>query len=168
VQSQHFEKGIMRMKCRAKGFTLIELVVTLSVIAILAALALPRYIALQVQAREGKAQAIFGGIRSAAALAHAQVLATNTTTSGAANITMEGATVNLIHGYPTADNLGILVALPLDATNDQVSISGGGAGGGSTLTININGGTAGQCTVQYTSSNAANTAPNYNLNITQC
>jgi MSHA pilin protein MshA len=151
-----------------KGFTLIELVVTLSVIAILAALALPRYIALQAQAREGKAQAIFGGVRSAAALAHAQALATNTTTSGVANITMEGQAVTLINGYPTADNAGILTALQLDATNDQVTISGGGAAAGSTLTVEINGGTAGQCTVLYTSPNAANTAPNFSMDITQC
>ena len=32
----------------------------------------------------------------------------------------------------------------------------------------INGGTAGQCTVLYTSPNAANTAPNFSMDITQC
>jgi MSHA pilin protein MshA len=56
----------------AGGFTLIELVVAITIIAILAAVALPRYINLQGQARAAKAQALFGAMRSAAALAKAQ------------------------------------------------------------------------------------------------
>jgi MSHA pilin protein MshA len=161
-------QGFKQMKRAIRGFTLIELVVTLSVIAILAALALPRYIALQVQAREGKAQAIFGGIRSAAALAHAQAITTNTATSGAATISMEGQNVTLINGYPTADNAGILTALQLDPANDQVTVSGGGAAAGNTLTVDINGGTAGSCTILYTASAAANTAPLFAIDVSAC
>ena len=141
------------------GFTLIELVVTLSVIAILAALALPRYIALQSQARVAKTQAIFGGIRSAAALAHAQVLATNTVTSGAANISMEGQNVTVINGYPTADAAGIITATQMSPVADEITISGGGANAGDLLTIDINGGVAGTCTVTYQAPAAANTSP---------
>jgi len=141
------------------GFTLIELVVTLSVIAILAALALPRYIALQSQARAAKTQALFGGIRSAAALAHAKVLATNTATSGAAIITMEGQNVTVVNGYPTADANGIVTATQMNPVADEITISGGGPGAGDLMTIDINGGTVASCTVTYQASAAANTSP---------
>lgn len=140
----------------------------MTLVAILAALALPRYFSLQQMARIAKAQAVFGGVRSAAALAYAKVLVTNTVTSGPASISMEGHPVDIIHGYPTASGTGIVAALQLDSTVGRVGISGGNNNPGNTLTIDLAGGTAGKCSVFYTAPAAANQAPGASVAMTAC
>ncbi len=143
----------------SRGFTLIELVVTISIIAILAAVALPRFINLQTQARISKTQALYGGLRSAAVLAHAQAIATNTATTGPAVIQMEAQNITLIHGYPTADLAGIQTALQISNVTEDVNITPGGAAAGATLTVDVNGGTAPNCQVSYTAPIVGNGSP---------
>ena len=79
-----------------KGFTLIELVVVITILGILAAFAVPRFASLEVQARAASVQALAGSIRSGAALSHALWLAQGQPPT----VTMEGSTITMTNGYP--------------------------------------------------------------------
>ena len=61
-------------KKRQAGFSLIELVIVISIIGILSAIALSKYINIQSQARIAKANAIYGSFRTAASLAKASCM----------------------------------------------------------------------------------------------
>jgi MSHA pilin protein MshA len=144
----------------SRGFTLIELIIVITIIGILAAVALPRFINAQRDARMAKVQAIYGAIRSASMLAKARCeldIAQGVVvclTGGTVN--MEGAAVDMANRYPAATITGIDVATQLIAANEGLTISGTAPN----RLFQINGATTpANCQVSYTEATAPGNAP---------
>jgi MSHA pilin protein MshA len=117
----------LNSKIMQRGFTLIELVVVLSIVAVLAGIALPRMVNLQRDARIGQLQGVRGSIVSGATLIHSAMLArrglpdaapcpggggapADNLLTGAGTACTEGGLVQTMHGYPAATAQGILSA----------------------------------------------------------
>ena len=81
---------------RATGFTLIELVVVITILGILAAFAVPRFINMQARARASAIESLQGALRSSSALTHSMWMVSGQP----ATVPVEGATITMTNGYP--------------------------------------------------------------------
>jgi MSHA pilin protein MshA len=141
------------MRNAARGFTLIELVVVITILGILAAFAVPRFLSLDTQARAAALDGLAGSVRSAASLTHSLQLASGGLAN--ASVSMEGQTITMANRYP--DLAGI--ALTLQDTTGFTYTAGTG--------VFAKTGAAGVCTVTYTAAPASG-APTIVVDKTAC
>ena len=147
---------------------MIELVVVIVILAVLAAVALPRILDLGDQARATSITALSDAIRGASNVVHAKCLVEPTCDEAAATsaVTIDGLSLSTIHGYPDAGDAiaGGQIDQALVHSGYSVTIAGGNrhvftkAGGPSAI----------NCSVTYQEPASAGAPPQITVTTSGC
>lgn len=150
------------MKKQQSGFTLIELIMVIVILGILSAFALPKFADLSSDAQAASRAGALGGVKSAAAIAHAACLADSAcdTSVAGSSVSLEGSAVVMDFGYPAATATGIGVAI--DMTDFSPTYDATATPPTGTFEVATN------CTVVYTEAANATTPPVFGGVTTAC
>lgn len=138
------------MRNTQQGFTLIELVVVIVILGILAAIAVPRFVSMQGDARFSVLQGVAASVQSTSAMVHAKALAANITNGNLPAGSIEGiaGAVAVVNQYPDSASINTLLNLQ-PAGNFDIATAG---------TIKIAGAAVpGSCQVTYANATIAGT-----------
>jgi MSHA pilin protein MshA len=103
----------MRRKI-ASGFTLIELVMVITILAVLAATAMPKFIDLNSESIIATTENLQGVIYSASALVYNKSVIAGLEKYPSAEIIISGQPIEIVYGYPAGTKQGISAVIEFD------------------------------------------------------